>query len=192
MKKIKILGLPLLLLVFLTSCSSVRVLSDYDQKTDFNSFTSYAFYKTGIDKAQISDLDKKRILRAIETEMGSRGFVKSENPDVLISIFTKEQERVDVYNNNFGWGGAWGWGPGWGWGWGPGLGWGWGGNNVSVSTQGSLYIDLIDTKTNELVWQGKGEGTLANTNNVAKKEERIKKFVSQILEQYPPDAVALK
>ena len=192
MKKIKILGLPLLLLVFLTSCSSVRVLSDYDQKTDFNSFTSYAFYKTGIDKAQISDLDKKRILRAIETEMGSRGFVKSENPDVLISIFTKEQERVDVYNNNFGWGGAWGWGPGWGWGWGPGLGWGWGGNNVSVSTQGSLYIDLIDTKTNKLVWQGKGEGTLANTNNVAKKEERIKKFVSQILEQYPPDAVALK
>ncbi|MGC1516909.1 MAG: DUF4136 domain-containing protein [Maribacter sp.] len=184
MKKIKILGLPLLLLVFLTSCSSVRVLSDYDQKTDFNSFTSYAFYKTGIDKAQISDLDKKRILRAIETEMGSRGFVKSENPDVLISIFTKEQERVDVYNNNFGWGGAWGWGPGWGW--------GWGGNNVSVSTQGSLYIDLIDTKTNKLVWQGKGEGTLANTNNVAKKEERIKKFVSQILEQYPPDAVALK
>lgn len=191
MKKIKSLGLSLLLIVFLGSCSSVRVLSDYDQKADFKGYTSYAFYKTGIDKAQISDLDKKRILRAIEMEMSSRGLAKSENPDVLVSIFTKEQERVDVYNNNFGWGGAWGWGynP---WAWGPGFGWGWGGPSVSTSTQGSLYIDLIDTKTNELVWQGKGEGTLANTSNIAKKEQRIKEFVSEILEQYPPQTAALK
>ncbi|MGO4921348.1 DUF4136 domain-containing protein [Maribacter spongiicola] len=190
MKNIKLLGLPLLLLVFITSCSSVSVLSDYDQKADFNGYKSYAFYKTGIDKAQISDLDKKRILRAIETEMSSRGFVKSETPDILVSIFTKEQERVDVYNNNYGWGGAWGWGynP---WAWGPGFGWG-GGTSVSASTQGSLYIDLIDNKTNELVWQGKGVGTLSNTKNIAKKEERIREFVSQILEQYPPNAVAMK
>lgn len=190
MKKFKFLALPILALVFLSSCSSVRVLSDYDQKANFNGYKSYAFYKTGIDKAQISDLDKKRILRAIETEMGSRGFVKSESPDILISIFTKEQERVDVYNNNFGWGGAWGWGynP---WAWGPGWGWG-GGSQVTSRTQGSLYIDLIDTKSKELVWQGKGEGTLANTNNITKKEQRIQQFVAQILEQYPPNALASK
>jgi len=190
MKKFKFLALPILALVFLSSCSSVRVLSDYDQKANFNGYKSYAFYKTGIDKAQISDLDKKRILRAIETEMGSRGFVKSESPDILVSIFTKEQERVDVYNNNFGWGGAWGWGynP---WAWGPGWGWG-GGSQVTSRTQGSLYIDLIDTKSKELVWQGKGEGTLANTNNITKKEQRIQQFVAQILEQYPPNALASK
>jgi hypothetical protein len=189
MKRIQLFGLPLLLLMFFASCSSVQVLSDYDQKANFNGYTSYAFYKTGIDKAQISDLDKKRILRAIEAEMSSRGFVKSENPDLLVSIFTKEQERVDVYNNNFGWGGAWGWGynP---WAWGPGFGWG--GSSVSTSTQGSLYIDLIDNKTNELVWQGKGVGTLSNSNSVAKKEERIKEFVSKILKQYPPNVVALR
>lgn len=189
MKNIKLLGLPLLLLVLISSCSSVSVLSDYDQKADFNGYKTYAFYKTGIDKAQISDLDKKRILRAIETEMSSRGFVKSETPDLLVSIFTKEQERVDVYNNNYGWGGAWGWGynP---WAWGPGFGWG--GTSVSASTQGSLYIDLIDNKSNELVWQGKGVGTLSNTSNIAIKEERIREFVSQILEQYPPNAIALK
>jgi hypothetical protein len=198
MKHLKLWALPLLALVFMSSCSSVRVLSDYDQNTNFNGYNSYAFYKTGIDKAQISDLDKKRILRAIETELSGRGMVKSENPDLLVSIFTKEEERVDVYNNNFGWGGPWGWGLGWGWGgpwgwgWGPGLGWGWGGTGVSTSTQGSLYIDLIDTKTKELVWQGKGEGTLSNTKNIQKKEQRIKDFVSQILEQYPPTALVVK
>lgn len=185
MKNFKLIPLVALTLVLLASCTSVRVVSDYDKQADFNTYKSYAFYKTGIDKAQISDLDKKRILRAIEAELGSRGFVKSDNPDVLISIFTKERERVDVYNNNFGWG--WGWGGFYNpWVWGPGWGWGWGGNNVSTSTEGSLYIDVIDANKKELVWQGRGVGTLNNTKNIEKKEQRIKEFVSQILEEYPP------
>ena len=107
MKTMKILALPIMALLFLSSCVSVRVLSDYDREADFNGYKSYAFYKTGIDKAHISDLDKKRILKAIDAELSSRGMVKSENPDVLVSIFTKEQEQVDVYNNY--WGGGWGW-----------------------------------------------------------------------------------
>ncbi|MGB5819861.1 MAG: DUF4136 domain-containing protein, partial [Saonia sp.] len=104
MKNIKLFTVPILALLFLSSCSSVRVLSDYDKDANFNTYKTYAFYKTGIDQAQISDLDKKRILKAIDTEMSSRGFVKSNNPDLLVSIFTKEREQVDVYNNNFGWG----------------------------------------------------------------------------------------
>ncbi|WP_318345261.1 DUF4136 domain-containing protein [Flagellimonas baculiformis] len=184
MKNFKLIPLVALTLVLLASCSSVRVVSDYDQKADFNTYKSYAFYKTGIDKAQISDLDKKRILRAIEAELGSRGFVKSDNPDVLISIFTKERERVDVYNNNFGWGYGGFYNP---WVWGPGWGWGWGGNNVSTSTEGSLYIDVIDANKKELVWQGRGVGTLNNTKSIEKKEQRIKEFVSQILQEYPPN-----
>jgi len=192
MKKLKMLALPVMVLLFLSSCTSVRVLSDYDTNADFNAYKSYAFYKTGIDKAQISDLDKKRILRAIETEMAAKGFVKSENPDILVSIFTKEREQVDVYNNY--WGGAgfgWGWSP-WYWGGGFGPGWGWGGNSVSTTTKGSLYIDLIDAKNKELVWQGKGDGTLNNTKNIEKKELRIKEFVSEILTQYPPENEASK
>ena len=192
MKKWKLFVLPVMALLFLSSCVSVRVLADYDKEADFNTYKTYAFYKTGIDKAQISDLDKKRILKAIDTEMASRGFIKSQDPDLLISIFTKEREQVDVYNNNFGWG--WG-GYGWGWGgfynpwlWGPGYGWG--GNNVSTRTEGSLYIDLIDSKNKELVWQGRGVGTLNNTKNIEKKEERIKEFVSEILQAYPPAIAA--
>ncbi|WP_350287883.1 DUF4136 domain-containing protein [uncultured Croceitalea sp.] len=190
MKKMRLFVLPVLALVFLSSCTSVRVLSDYDKNTNFSEYKTYAYYKTGIDKAQISDLDKKRILRAIDTEMASRGFVKSQDPDLLVSIFTKEREQVDVYNNNFGWGwGGFGWGWGWGnpWAWGPGWGWGGGfGPDVSTKTEGSLYIDLIDNKNKELVWQGRGVGTLNNTKNIDKKEQRIKEFVSEILQAYPP------
>ena len=177
--------LPALGIVLITSsCISVRVAADYDRQANFTEYRSYAFFKPGIDKAEISDLDKRRILRAIDVEMQKRGFVRSENPDLLISIFTTEQERVNVYNN-------FGWGWGWGWGWGPGF-WGPGGNFATVNTQtvGSLYIDLIDADRKELVWQGKGTGSLNNTNNVEKKEARIREFVAKILEEYPPMVVA--
>ena len=189
MKSLKKFYLPAMALLIMTSCVSVRVVTDYDRDTNFNEYKSYAFYKTGIDKAEISDLDKKRILKAIEAEMGARGFVKSESPDLLVSIFTKEKERVDVFNNNYGFGWGWGWGyPYWGGYWGP-----WGGYwgpNVSTRTEGALYIDLIDARSKELVWQGRGQGSLNNFHNIEKKEERIKEFVSEILAKYPPEAIA--
>ncbi|WP_373518302.1 DUF4136 domain-containing protein [Pricia sp.] len=195
MKTLKILAAPMLIVLFLSSCASVQVLSDYDREANFTEYKSYAFYKTGIDKVQISDLDKKRILRAIEAEMSKRGFTKSEDPDLLVSIFTKEKEQVDIYNNwggGLGWGGwgGWGWSPYyWGGGWGPGWG---GGAFASTRTEGSLYIDLIDTDSKELVWQGKGVGNLGNIENIEKKEERIREFVAEILMQYPPNQVAAK
>ncbi|MAP55517.1 DUF4136 domain-containing protein [Altibacter sp.] len=173
MKALKFL--PLLLLFVAASCTTVRVATDYDRQANFSTYNTYAFYKPGIDKAKISDLDKKRILRAIDTELSAKGMNKSETPDILVSIFTKERERVDVYNNNFGFG--WGWNPWW---FGNGYN-----TSVSTTTEGTLYIDLIDAKTNELVWQGMGTSNLV-TRNMDKKEERIREIVSEILAKYPP------
>lgn len=168
----------MMLFVLIASCSSVKVAADYDKNANFNEYKTFAFYKPGIDKAEISDLDKRRILRAIESEMMAKGFTKSENPELLVSIFTKSQQRVDVYNNNWGFGG---------WGWGGFGGWGWGWNQqpmVSTSSEGTLYIDLIDAKKKELIWQGMGTGYLSQ--KMDKKEERIQEFVSKVMEKYPP------
>ena len=174
----------LLLLLVVTSCSSVRVAADYDREANFEQYKTFAFFKPGIDKAEINDIDKRRILRAIEAELMAKGMTKSENPDMLVSIFTKSNQRVDIYNNAWG-AGAWGWGGfnRWGWGWGPGFGMG--GNNISTTTEGMLFIDFIDANKKELVWQGSGTGYLV-TRSVDKKEARIKEFVSKTMEQFPP------
>ena len=53
---------------------------------------------------------------------------------------TKANKRINVNNNAF-----FGYGWGWGWGWNP---W-WGGvpnSTITTSTQGVLFIDLIDAK----------------------------------------------
>ena len=149
--------LPVLLLFALGSCCSVRVAADYDKNVDFTPYRTYAFYKNGIDKVDISDLDKKRILRSIEEVMASKGF-------------TKSTDQVNV--NQFGFG--FGFGPFY-----------YGGSNgVYTSTEGTLYIDLIDAKKKEMIWQGQGVGDL--TMNPERKDEMVKDFVSQILAQYPP------
>lgn len=178
MKSLKFI---LLGLVFVfAGCSSVFVNSDYDKNVDFSKYKSYAFYKGGIDKVEISDLDKKRILRAIDNQLAAKGFIKSDNPDMLVNIFTKTREEVNVNQFNAGWG--YGWGFGWNpWMWGGGMGMG---NTVTTNTEGTLFIDLIDAKNKELFWQGEGQGHL--TKRMEKKDENINNFVLKILAQYPP------
>jgi hypothetical protein len=90
MKNIMIL---FIMAALLSSCASIDVAVDYDRQTNFDTYKTYAFFRSGIDQAKISDLDKKRILRAIDDELSLKGMIKSENPDVLISIMTETKER---------------------------------------------------------------------------------------------------
>jgi len=165
--------LAIVVLFTVSSCSSVRVNADYQKNTDFKNFKTFAFYKKGIDKLDLSSLDKKRILKAIESELESKGMVKSTNPDLLVNIFTKSREKIDVYDNRY-----YGWYP-----------WYYGMNPITISkyTEGTLFIDFIDARKKELVWQGIGAGALATTyKDIDKKEQRIQQFVNKILIQYPP------
>lgn len=179
MKNLRLLSV-LFIAVVSASCSSIRVSSDYDDRADFTTYKTYGFFKDGIARADISDLDKNRITRAIDEEFAKKGYTKSDKPDLLVNIFTKSRKEVNIdnFNNRFGWG------YGWGWGGGP---WGWGGNYTSVSTetQGTLYIDLIDANKKELVWQGVGTGVLTPDRN--KKQQLINEFVAKILAQFPPE-----
>lgn len=182
MKTIKLLSF-LFVTAIMASCSSVQVNIDYDDATDFNQYKTYGFFDKAIEKAEISDLDKKRILNAIDAEFQKKGFTKSDNPAVLINFFTKANKQVDVNQWGYGAGFGWGWGYGWG---GPGY---WGNyTSVSTSTEGVLFIDVIDAGKKELVWQGVGTGVL--TLDREKKQARINEFVAEIMKQFPPQKKA--
>ena len=159
-------------LLTLTSCATVRVSTDYDTQAQFNNYKTFAFFKPSVDKLEISDLDKKRILRAIEATMTTKGFQKSDTPDMLIALNTDAQKNVRSYQNNFGWG--WGYGPFWNNGF----------TNTYVTTEGILHIDIVDNKNQSLIWRGTGSAPLVDGPEA--KEARIKEIVSSILEKYPP------
>jgi hypothetical protein len=160
----------------LTGCSSVRVAVDYDTAVSFDHYQAFAFYKPSVDKMEVNDLDKKRILHAIDNNLTRKGLSKSQDAGLLVHVFTKEEKEVDIFQNNFGWG--WGWSPWWNGGFfGP---------SVSTRTEGQLYINLVDAQTNQLIWQGKGTAQLYPKDKIEKKQARIQKIVDEILAQYPP------
>ena len=79
MKKIVLL---IAFATILSSCYSIRVSSDFNEEINFTEFKTYAFSKSGIDKVEINDIDKKRILRAIDVELYNKGYRKSSiEPD---------------------------------------------------------------------------------------------------------------
>ncbi len=158
------------MVLLLNACSSIRVTSDYETGTDFSKYKTFAFYKTGIDKAPLSDIDKRRILKDIETELEAKGMVKSENPDVLISIFTKAREQVDIYEPH----------------WTPYYYNPYQRTTITKHTEGTLFIDVIDKDGKKLIWQGVGSGFLTKSQNPEKREANIQLFVHEILEKYPP------
>lgn len=175
MKKVFLLSL----LLILSSCSSIRVYSDFDNNIDFSNYKTFAYFKPEIDRVDISDLDKRRILKALDNEMSLKGLSKSETPDLLIGFTTKAKDKIYVNNfNNFSWGWGWGWGfnP---WLWGPN-----GFNTISTKTEGTLYVNIIDATTRQLVWQGKGRGGI--DENIKNRNERISLFVKEIVGSYPP------
>ena len=167
----------LLITLILSSCSSIKVFSDYDRNIDFSNYETFAYFKPEIDKVDISDLDKRRILMALDSEMNLKGLSKSETPDLLIGFTTKAKEQIYVNTgNNFGWGWGWGFNP---WFWGNG-----GYNSVSTRTEGTLYVNIIDAATKQLIWQGKGRGGI--NEFMKNRDERISLFIHEIVENYPP------
>ena len=51
--------------------------------------------------------------------------------------------------------------------------------------EGILFIDVVDNKKNQLVWQGIGKGYIYS-NRPEKKTEKINAMVGKILLQFPP------
>ncbi|WP_316736366.1 DUF4136 domain-containing protein [Pedobacter aquatilis] len=180
---LKLLMLFAIVIAF-SSCSSLRTASDFDKTANFGIYKTYNFYDKGLTRLRMNNLDKRRMMAAVEADLNAKGFTKAAKPDLLVNLVVVARERTDVYNYGPGF-----YGPGWGWGWGWG---GWGGGamtNVNQFMEGTVIIDFLDPKSKTLVWHGRGSGF--NLDNLKNREERLNKGISEILAQYPP-AVASK
>src|SRR5690606_1187448 len=155
--KIYAVFLTLMIAFIVTSCSTVRVTYDFDRATDFNVYKTYNFHQKGIDKLEVNDLDKRRIISAIEAQMAAKGFTKSSNPDLYINVLASSKEKVNIDNGYYG--GYWGpyYGP----------------SRVYQYTSGTIIIDIVDDKRNILIWQGAGSGL--DVSNLESKADQIPK-----------------
>lgn len=170
------------LLVFaVAACASVSTSFDYDKTADFSKYKTYSFTEHAQQLPEINQLDRDRILAAIDTEMVKRGYTKSDSsPDVLVDVFLKTEEEISATATNTGGYGRWGYG------------YGWGGGTTHVDynkyTKGTLFISLVDRATEKIAWQGRGSKTLNENVKPEKKEANIKSAINAIFLKYPKTA----
>lgn len=168
------LGL-LLFLLFCTSCSSVRVVYDYDKSTIFSNYTTYGYYPDM--ESGMSQLDAKRLLDAVDEVMQQKGILFSEEPDLLINIQSRDFRNPQSSNVGVGVGGT-----------GGNVG---GGVSIGIplnrsNVEREIVFDLIDSQKDMLVWQAISETPFREGASPSVKEEKLYEIVSKVFSKYPP------
>lgn len=174
-------------LALLAGCSPITATYDIDDKIDFSKFKTYNFSEEA-EKLPIQDLDRERILKAIDREMAARGFTKTDKPDALVDVFVRleEKKRATATSPAYGFGGY------------GGAVYGYGGGfsttNIDVHeyVEGTLFINFIDLGIEKIVWQGRGTKTLNENASGEKKEKNINYGVQKIYTKFPVKPVVAK
>lgn len=193
-RKITIGFLSLLIGVLCLSCgTSLKVSTDFDKSIDFKKYKTFSVYdlkQTG----SVNPANADKIVSALKKQMQEKGFVEDrQNPDLhvnAVSILTaKEAVAMDAAPTNYyGYGGTY---RPYGY-YGVGYGYGYSENpstreNEYDFKEGTLMIDLIDTKTQKMVWQGVGK-TEIDTKPV-NIDEVINYAVGAIMLSFPPQPI---
>ena len=175
MKKLFIL----ILITGLAACSSIKTACDYDGDVDFTKYKTYQLTEDDLE-ASIGQLNRNRVIATLENELSAKGFSKSAQPDALIDVHLKTQQKVSATANTTGTGygryGRYGYGGGY--------------STTQISydeyTDGTLFITLIDHASQRIVWQGTGTKTLEEGSSAEKREKNITYSIQKILQNYPP------
>jgi Domain of unknown function (DUF4136) len=168
--------ISLLLSTLLIACApSIKVTMDYDKQANFSKYKTYTLTPES-SALQVNELNRRRILGDIESQLSLKGLAKSESGDLLVDVRISAQERKEATSNSSG-----------------GYGYRWGGGFTTVSVQtyidGTLIISLIDAGKKELVWQGSGLKTIDPDATPQQREQNISAAVAAIMKNYPPGAV---
>lgn len=184
MLKNKILMLPLLGAMALVGCSGYSVKYDYDSRAAFASYKRFDWYaasKVEKEKARgVSDpIMDRRVKYAVEKELAAKGFHREEkgDPDLLVTYYPIYNERKVHTSTSMGWG----YRPYWGMGVGTTM------SQTQTYREGTIVIEMVDFKTNQLIWRAAAEGALTDINSPEDADEVVNRAVRQMMEKFPPN-----
>ena len=161
-------------LILILSCTPVRIVStDTEKGTDFSRYQSFGFYEIADGSAEAPNLE--HLKSAIIRELGQRGLVVSENPDLKVNIALDKESKVQTRETDYRDAPRY-------------IGtrsYHWESEEIVVNEyeEGSVKIDVVDTRTNTMVWQGIAAGTL--TDNQEKMKSRIDMAMNKLFARFP-------
>lgn len=147
----------------LISCSSgISVTYDSDKNADWANYKTFRVQPPDIEELQKNNVGWIQKIPVIENgitmEMMERGYLLSKESDLVITYYVVIEDKQNVSSTSVSVGGG---GGGYGY-YGGGMYGGVTSTNINVVDyqQGTLYVDLHDTKTGQQIWHGSGSKVL--------------------------------
>ncbi len=173
--------------LLIAGCASKPTIqTDYDHTVDFSQFKTYGFFNPlGIENPNYSSIYGSIFRDAISKEMESRGYTQSNNPDLLINVSGRLQDKTKVtttsdpymaggyYGYRRGAYGAWG-----GYGYGTST-------HVSQYTEGTINVDMVDRAQKRMVWEGVAVGRVSESRTNDETRTKIYDGIQEMFSAYP-------
>ena len=179
------------LLVFVaTGCSSgLAVRSDVDPSANFTEYRTWNFFDPmGIEGGYNSPIYGELFREAITREMSERGYRLAAQPDLLVNVTIRSDDKVSMrtYTRPYMSGAYYGMpgGPSYGSAVGVGVGVG---SRATRTLEASVFIDLVDVERRRMSWQG--VAVVDVTDKVASRlRDAVFTSVNQVFDLYPHNA----
>jgi hypothetical protein len=166
--------------------SGPDIRADYDKSADFGKYRTYGFVAPATnDTTQFKSLAQQSMQSAAVREMESRGYTRSDTPDLVINFKGKLEEKTDIESTPAPY-----YGPGWGYGGWYGAPYGgygmYGGTEVTTHRYkvGTLVMDVVDREKRQVVFQG-GIESVVTKEMLQNREAAITAAVAHIFSRYP-------
>ena len=170
--------------------AGVKVRADFDKDYDFSKVRTFGWdaagagevkllMKEGGDPEQIRARWEPTIKDAVERELTKRGLVPATTgtPDIVMHYyFLSGPNSESQFRGQF-----------------VGAVPPWGLPDFEMTTtsfkifeQGTLVLDFIDGPKRQIVWRGVAEAEVNRQNSPAKRDQRLREAVGELLKKYPP------
>jgi len=162
--------------LMLTAGAFASTKTDYDHSINFEKYQTFAWKNSvrpgnGIVNNSIVE---SRLQNAVNGQLIKKGMREDDrNPDVYIVAHVGAKSVSDIeYMPAYGW-----------------RHWRWMGPDVFVNryVQGTTVIDIVDARTNQLVWRSIETDTGSNVLDV-QSEKKVDKMAADAFKHFPPRA----
>ena len=172
MKTARIMSVIVMILgVLVVSAAAQSVQSDFDRAFRFSNLKTFSFTvqkRAATDPLATDTLNDGRIRTGLETQLRANGFrMETESPDFVIAYYVTSKNKLNVQDYSYG--------P-------PRL---WGSRDIRVNqyAEGTLMVDFIDVRTNQVVWRGRATGAL----ELKGVDKKITKSTEKLVKQFMKD-----
>jgi|GEM_PF-1359428 len=160
---------------FLTACNSSQVLYDYYTKARFSEYETFSWLEKSSEAAALIAPVEEHIRKAVSQALESKGLSQKESGGELLLTY-HIGEKAPIYPSRQGymyWPDHWSYGGYYG------------GTEQFRYKKGTLIIDLINRRSNKLIWRGSAPKVISNAKT-EKLYEKIDAAVDEIMANFPP------